>query len=48
MGEKKELTIKEAGSMGGKARARKLTKKQMSEIAKKGALARWAKKGGKS
>lgn len=29
------------GHMGGKARARKLSKKERSAIAKKGAMARW-------
>lgn len=32
------------GAKGGKARAAALTKEQMSEIAKKGAAARWKKK----
>ena len=32
------------GLKGGKARAKKLTKKQRSEIARKAAIARWAKK----
>lgn len=32
------------GLKGGRARAKKLTKKQRSEIAKKAAKARWAKK----
>lgn len=32
------------GLVGGKARAEKLTKEQRSEIAKKGAAARWSKK----
>jgi hypothetical protein len=32
------------GLKGGKARAEKLTKKQRSEIARKAAKARWAKK----
>lgn len=46
----KELTIKEVGRRGGKARAKNLTKKQMSAIGKKGAAARWGdkpKKGGR-
>lgn len=33
------------GAKGGKARAAKLSKKKRSEIAKKAAAARWAKKG---
>ena len=40
---KKELTIREAGAKGGKARAKNLDKKALSEIGKKGAQARWAK-----
>lgn len=32
------------GSMGGKARAKALTKKKRTEIAKKGAAKRWASK----
>ena len=32
----KTLTIKQFASMGGKARAQKLTKKQLSDIGKKG------------
>jgi hypothetical protein len=43
---KKELTIREAGALGGKARAKKLTAKQRSEIARKGGQTRWAKKRG--
>jgi general stress protein YciG len=41
---KKELTIREAGAKGGKARAKNLDKKALSEIGKKGAQTRWAKK----
>ena len=37
----------ELGSKGGKKRAANLTKEQRSEIARKGALARWGKKGGR-
>jgi general stress protein YciG len=33
---KKPLTVAEFAAMGGKARARKLTKEQLSEIGKKG------------
>lgn len=33
------------GKKGGPARAKKLTKKRRSEIAKKAALVRWSKKG---
>ena len=42
--EKPALTVKELAAMGGKARAKTLTKKRRSEIAKKGAEARWRKK----
>jgi len=45
--EKRELTIKEMAKMGGKARAGKLTKEQLSKIGKKGAKTRWAKSGKK-
>ena len=40
--EKDEAAV-ELGSKGGKARARKLTKRQRIEIAKKAAKARWGK-----
>jgi general stress protein YciG len=36
--------LKEAGAKGGKKRAANLTKKQIAEIGKKGAVARWGKK----
>ncbi len=32
------------GTQGGRARARKLSKRKLSEIGKKGAAARWGKK----
>jgi hypothetical protein len=35
---------KKAAASGGRARAKKLSKKRMVEIAKKAAAARWAKK----
>jgi hypothetical protein len=35
------------GALGGKARAAKRTKKELSAIGKAGALARWGKKGGR-
>jgi general stress protein YciG len=38
------LTLKQFASMGGKARAKKLTKKQLSEIGKKGGRPRLDKK----
>jgi hypothetical protein len=44
---KGELTIKEAGSLGGKQRAKNLSAARRKEIAKKAAAARWPKKGGK-
>jgi len=39
----KSEAAKSLGSKGGKARAKKLTKKQRAEIAKKAAAARWKK-----
>lgn len=51
MAEKKELTIREMAKLGGHARAKNLTKEQLSKIGRKGAQKRWAskseKKGGK-
>jgi hypothetical protein len=38
---KKLSAAVELGKRGGKARAKKLTKQERSEIAKKGAQARW-------
>jgi len=38
----KNKAAQSLGKMGGAARAKKLTKKQRSEIAKKAAAARWA------
>lgn len=38
------LTVKEMAAMGGKARAKGLTKKRRAEIAKAGAAARWGTK----
>jgi hypothetical protein len=40
--EKAPLTVKEMAAMGGKARAKGLTKKRRKEIASAGAKARWA------
>lgn len=37
---KKELTVKEFASLGGRARAKKLSKKRRKEIAKMGGLAK--------
>ncbi len=39
----KNKAASELGKLGGKARAKKLTKEQRSEIAKKAASARWRK-----
>jgi hypothetical protein len=41
------MKVSEMAKMGGKARAKKLTKEQLSKIGKKGAATRWAKKPGK-
>lgn len=41
--EKLSSAAAEMGSKGGKARAKKLTKEQRSEIAKKAAATRWKK-----
>lgn len=41
---KKELTIKEAGKLGGKARAKNLSKKRLAAIGRMGAAKRWGKK----
>lgn len=40
----KDKNAQALGSKGGKARAKKLTRRQRSEIARKGSLARWGKK----
>jgi hypothetical protein len=40
----KSAAAVELGAKGGQARARKLSKKQLSEIGKKGAATRWVKK----
>ena len=39
----RELTARELQSLGGKARAKKLTSKQRKDSARKAAQARWAK-----
>ncbi|HTC61687.1 MAG TPA: hypothetical protein VK709_02495 [Candidatus Saccharimonadales bacterium] len=44
MAPKKELTVSEMGRKGGLARAKNLTKEQIAEIGRKGAMKRWAKK----
>lgn len=44
----KEMTVKEMGRKGGKARARNLTKEEIAAIGRKGAMKRWSKKGGRS
>jgi hypothetical protein len=41
---KKPLTVQEMGRLGGKARAAKLSKRQLSEIGKKAVSAREAKR----
>lgn len=43
----KSAAAVELGSKGGKARAAKLSKTELSEIGRKGAAKRWAKKGKK-
>ena len=40
----KQLTLAEFASMGGKARAKKLTPERRKEIASNAAKARWAKR----
>ena len=42
MTKKKEMTVRELAAMGGKARAKKLTKKRRKEIAVKAITTRWA------
>jgi hypothetical protein len=41
---KRELTAKEIGRKGGKARAKNLSKKQLTAIGRKGAAKRWGSK----
>jgi hypothetical protein len=41
---KRPLTVNELAAMGGKARAKALTKEQRQAAAKKAIAARWAKK----
>jgi hypothetical protein len=41
--DKPPMTVSEMASMGGKARAKNLSKKRRKEIAKKAADARWGK-----
>lgn len=41
--DKPPMTVAEMASMGGKARAKNLSKKRRKEIAKKAADARWGK-----
>lgn len=41
---KKVMTVQEMASMGGKARARKLSREQLSQIGKKAVAAREAKR----
>jgi len=42
--EERKQSARKAGLVGGKARARVLTKEQRQEIARKAAAARWGKK----
>jgi hypothetical protein len=42
---KKPLTVSELAAMGGKARAKALSKEERSAAAKKAITARWARKG---
>ena len=42
--QEREQFARQGGMAGGKARARSLSKAQRQEIARKAALARWAKK----
>jgi hypothetical protein len=44
--EQPPLTVKELAAMGGKARAKGLTKKRRKEIASDAARARWGEKDG--
>jgi hypothetical protein len=44
MAKEKKLTLSEFASIGGKARAKKLTADQRKASARKAAQARWAKK----
>jgi len=41
------MDVKEMARLGGKARAKKLTAKERSEIARKAVLARWRKRRGR-
>jgi general stress protein YciG len=41
---KKERTAREVASLGGKARAKNMSKERRSESARKAALVRWKKK----
>lgn len=43
MSKRKNPAAVTLGTLGGKARARKATKKRLSEIGRKGAAARWKK-----
>jgi len=43
---KQELTITEMARLGGRARGKTLSKKELSKIGKLGAAKRWNKKGG--
>jgi hypothetical protein len=41
---KSTMSVSDAGRKGGNARAKRLTKKRMSEIGKHAAAARWGKR----
>lgn len=45
MKKKKSAAATQLGALGGKARAKNLSKRQLSEIGKAAAAKRWAKKG---
>ena len=45
--DEQRAVLRVIGKLGGKARAKALTKKRRSEIGRKAVLARWAKRKGK-
>jgi hypothetical protein len=46
MKKKRSAAAVQLGALGGKARAKNLSKRRLSEIGKAAAAKRWAKKGG--
>lgn len=44
LAKKKDLTVRELAALGGKARAKAMTKQERSASAQKAAVARWSKK----